>query len=181
LATTVETGRGSARRIGRRLFRAFSKAFGYASVAVLVLFAVGGAVGRFKVVPAPERTRGTSYSSNDMVFVVPVPVQRLRVGDVIIVHNAQEKALLRLQQIVDSVGPQVHFAGDPSDRVRRLGGTAWRVSKGVPAAGAVMRLFAGPVQAILQVAFGLLLVVWTEVRRSREPVQPAGQPGPAPA
>jgi hypothetical protein len=159
------------------LARACGKALAYAAVGVLVLFAVGGAVGRFKVVPAPSQTRGTAYSSSDMVFVVPVPVQRLRVGDVIIVHNSKEKALLRLEQIVDSMGPQVHFAGDPSDRVRRLGGTAWRVTKGVPVAGAAMRLVAGPVQAILQVAFGLFLVVWTEIRRNREHAQPAPQPG----
>ncbi len=173
MATTVEPGRGAARRIGRAIVRAVAKGVSFLAVGGLVVLAVGGAVGRFKVVPAPSHTQGTPYSSNDLVYVTPVPVQKLRVNDVIIVHNSKEQALLRLEQIVDSMGPQVHFAGDPPERVRRLGGTAWRVSKGVPGAGAVMRLFAGPVQAILQVTIGLLLVVWTEVRKNRDQAQPA--------
>ena len=178
------SARGVAGRIGRWLARVLSML----SVVALVVLAVGGAVGRFKLAPAPSRTVGTPYSSSDLVLVVPVPVQMLRVGDVVIIHNSKEKALLRLEQIVDSQGPQVHFAGDPPGHIRRLGGKAWRVRKAIPIAGAVMRLTAGPIQGILQVVFGLLLVTIAEVRRNRQLARLAAQqqeqqqppPGPDP-
>jgi hypothetical protein len=147
-------------------------------VATLVLLAAGGAAGRWRLVPAPDRTVGTEYSSSDLVFVVPVAAQRLEVGDVVIVRNKDEQALLRLEEILDSEGPQVRFAGDPDGRVRRLGGTAWRVSRSVPYAGSVLVLFAGPIQGALCVLFGLVLVVRSEMKRGDEPepVAPSKEP-----
>src|SRR6187455_1499058 len=99
----------------------------FAVVAILVLFALGGAVGRVRLTAAPERISGTPYASSDLVVVVPVPVQRLRVNDVIIVRNSREKALLWIDDVVDSTGPEVHVAGDAPERIRKLHGEAWRV------------------------------------------------------
>jgi hypothetical protein len=140
------------------------------ATAALVLLAVGDAVGRWKLVPAPPHTAGTGVETSDLVVVVPVPVQKLKVGDVVIVRNKDEHALLRLEQIVDSEGPQVRFAGDPPGRVRRLGGTAWRVSRSVPHVGGVLGLFAGPIQGAIFVLIGIALVARAEWKRGREPV-----------
>jgi hypothetical protein len=136
----------------------------------LVLLAVGDAVGRWKIVPAPAHVAHTHYAPSDLVVVVPVPVMKLKVGDVVIVHNKDEHALLRLDQILDSDGPQVRFAGDPPGRIRRLGGTAWRVSRSVPFLGGVLGLLAGPIQGAFFVLIGIGLVGWAEWKRSREPV-----------
>jgi hypothetical protein len=135
-----------------------------------VLLAVGDAVGRWKLVPAPAHLTHTQYDSSDLVVVVPVPVQKLEVGDVVIVHNEHEHALLRLDQIVDSEGPQVRFAGDPPGRIRRLGGTAWRVSRSVPYLGGILGLIAGPIQGAGFVLVGIALVARAEWKRSREPI-----------
>jgi hypothetical protein len=162
----------SARSFGRLAARVLL----FGGVGGFILLAAGGAAGRWRIVPAPERTLGTSHTSDDLVFVVPVPVQRLEPGDVVIVRDRDEKALLRLDRIVDSEGPQVEFAGDPPGRVRRLGGTAWRVSRSVPYAGAVLRLFAGPVQGALFVLFGLALVVRSEMKRETDPAASGQEP-----
>src|SRR5262249_5456338 len=145
------------------------------------LLAVGDAVGRWKLVPAPPHTAGTSVDTSDLVVVVPVPVQKLKAGDVVIVRNKEEHALLRLEQIVDSEGPQVRFAGDPPGRVRRLGGTAFRVSRTVPFLGGVLGLFAGPIQGALFVLIGIALVARAEWKRGREPVAAPTAPESVPA
>jgi hypothetical protein len=170
-------GRGRAARAGFWLGRATVRLVAYSAFALLVLFAVGGASGRIRLAPAPERVTGTQYSSSDLVVVVPVPVQKLRVGDVIIVRNKDEKALLRVDNVIDSVGPQVHMAGDPPERVRKLSGSAWRVRTTVPFVGLGMGFLAGPIQGILLSVAGFALVVRAEVRRSRETAPPA-EPDP---
>jgi hypothetical protein len=134
----------------------------------MILLAVIDATGRVRVVAAPEQTIGTAYESSDLLLVVPVAAQRLRVGDVIVVKNENEHALFRLDRILDSAGPEVHFAGDPTTRVRKLGGTTWRVRTAVPMLGIPMRLLAGPLQALVLVGLGFLLIVRAEVKRARE-------------
>jgi hypothetical protein len=155
-------------RFARLTGRLAGRALLFCGVSTLILLAAGGAAGRWRLVPAPDRTVGTELSSSDLVVVVPVPVQRLEPGDVVIVRNQHEQALLRLERIVDSEGPQVRFDGDPEGRIRRLGGTAWRVSRSVPYAGSVLRLFAGPIQGLLLVLGGLALVVRSEMKRGHE-------------
>ena len=162
--------RGTAGRVGRRVGRTAARVLVTLAATALVLLAVGDAVGRWKLVPAPAHVAHTQYESSDLVVVVPVPVQKLKVGDVVIVHNKKEHALLRLDQIVDSEGPQVRFAGDPRGRIRRLGGTAWRVSRSVPYLGGLLGLFAGPMQAALFVLIGIALVARAEWTRAREPI-----------
>ena len=103
---------GLVRRVGAFVGRALGRLAVVVVVGALVLVAAAGAVGRLRLVPAPSRTSGTAYSQSDVIVVVPVPAQRLRVGDVVIVHNKQEHALFRVAQIVDSEGPQVRFAND---------------------------------------------------------------------
>jgi hypothetical protein len=171
-AARTRLKRGSA-GVARVLVRVVA----YSLVAILVLFAVGGAVGRIRLAPAPDRVAGTAYESTDLVVVVPVPVQKLRVGDTIIVRNSKEKALLHIDNVVDSAGPQVHVAGDPPERVRKLSGQAWRVRTAVPYAGFGMGLLAGPIQGALFAAIGFILVVRAEVRRSRDSEPRSGEGG----
>jgi hypothetical protein len=166
----TRAARRMAGRVGRQAGRLTARVLVTLATAALVMLAVGDAVGRWKLVPAPAHVAHTKYVSSDLVVVVPVPVQKLKVGDVVIVHNKDESALLRLDQIVDSEGPQVRFAGDPPGRVRRLGGTAWRVSRAVPYAGGVLGLFAGPIQGAVFVLIGIALVARAEWKRSREPI-----------
>jgi hypothetical protein len=154
--------------MGRFCGRALSRLFMFAAIAALILLAAGDAAGRFRLVPAPHRIVGSHYSANDLVLVVPVPVERLKVGDIIILSNKQEHALLRLDQIVDSEGPQVRLAGDLKNRIRHLSGTAWRVDGAVPVLGAPLRLIAGPVPGALFALSGLLLIALAEYRRNRE-------------
>lgn len=163
-------------RVARVLFRVVALML----FAILVVFAVGGAVGRIRLAPAPERIIGTPYTSSDLMVVVPVPVQKLRVDDVIIVSNAEEKALLRIDDVVDSAGPQVRVAGDPPARLRKLHGEAWRVRSAVPFAGFGMGMLAGPIQGALLCIAGFVLVVRAEVRRSREAEPRSGGGDPAP-
>ena len=169
VATPELLKRGGA-RAARVLFRLVLLAL----FAILVLLAVGGAVGRIRLAPAPDRVTGTSYVSSDLVVVVPVPVQKLRVDDVIIVSNAEEKALLRIDDVVDSTGPQVHVAGDPPARIRTLHGEAWRVRSALPFAGLGMGLLAGPIQGAVLCIAGFVLVVRAEFRRSRDAEPRAG-------
>ena len=164
VATGCEGG-----RLGRAARHALARLATFVVMGALVLVAAGDAAGRFRLVPAPERTGGTAYSSTDLVVVVPVPALRLREGDVLIVRNPREHALLRIDKIVDSDGPQVHIAGDPASRVRQLGRTSWRVRFAIPYAGILLGLLAGPVQGALFVVAGLALVVRAEMRRGRDP------------
>jgi hypothetical protein len=152
-----------------------TRVFVWLAVGFLIVLAAGDAAGRWRLVPAPPHTAGTKYSRSDLVVVVPVPVQRLQVGDVVIIRNKHEHALLRLEKIVDSDGPQVRFAADPPGRIRKLDGTAWRVRTAVPFVGGVLGLLAGPIQGGLLVLVGFALIVRAEVRRAREaaPAQPA--------
>ena len=92
-------------RVGRQVGRPVARVLMMLATAGLVLLSVGDAVGRWKLVPAPPHVSGTSVEASDLVVVVPVPVQKLKIGDVVIVHNKDEHALLRLEQIVDSDGP----------------------------------------------------------------------------
>jgi hypothetical protein len=165
---TAPAARRVAGSASRWAGRTVARVLLWTAVAALVIVAAGDAAGRWRLVPSPPRTAETPYSVNDMVVVVPVPVQQLRTGDVVIIRNKHEHALLRLEKIVDSEGPQVRFAGDPPDRVRKLGGTAWRVRASVPYAGRALRLFAGPLQGGLLVLAGLVLIIHAELRRSRE-------------
>jgi hypothetical protein len=171
------------KRSGARVARGLFRVATYALFSILVFFAVGGAVGRIRLAPVPERIAGTSYAPSDLVVVVPVPVPSLRVDDVIIVRNSEEKALLRIDNVVDSAGPAVHVAGDPPERIRKLSGEAWRVRAAVPFAGLGMGLLAGPTQGIVLCVAGFVLVVRSEVRRSRDSVPRSGEgdavPGPA--
>lgn len=150
--------------MARVLFRVAA----FALVVTLVFLAIGGAVGRIRLAPAPERIAGTDYASSDLVVVVPVPVRSLRVDDTIIVRNSEEKALLRIDEVVDPAGPEVRVAGDQPARIRKLHGEAWRVRAAVPLAGFGMGLLAGPIQGIALCLLGVVLVVRSEVRRSRD-------------
>jgi hypothetical protein len=153
-----------------------------AAIGLLVLLAVGDAAGRFRFVPTPDRSNGTAYASSDLLVVVPVPSQRVKVGDVIIASNKHEHALLRIEQVVDSEGPVVRFANDPSNAPRRLGANVWRVSRSVPYLGAGLGLLAGPMQGILFVLVGFGLIIRAEFGRGRDAVPPTGESQePAPA
>jgi len=164
----VAARRDLARRAGAVAGRILGRLAVFVVVGGLVLLAAADAVGRLRLVPAPSRTTGTAYVRSDVIIVEPVSVQRLRVGDVVIVHNKQEHALFRVAQIVDSEGPQVRFAEDALGRVRKLGGTAWRVRLAIPILGGVLGLLAGPIQGIVFVVAGFALVVRAEVKRGRE-------------
>ena len=83
------TARTRLQRGSAGVARVLLRVVAYSLVAILVLFAVGGAVGRIRLAPAPDRVVGTAYESTDLVVVVPVPVQKLRVGDTIIVNGVE--------------------------------------------------------------------------------------------
>jgi hypothetical protein len=168
MAASALNVRGTAGRVGRFGGRVLGRILMFVAIAALVVLAAGDAAGRFRIVPAPHRIVGAKYGTSDVIVVVPVPVQRLKVGDVIILNNKQEHALLRLDQIVDSDGPQVRLAGDPKNRIRHLSGTAWRVTAAVPEVGAVLGLIAGPVPGAIFVLGGFGLIAFAEMRRNRE-------------
>lgn len=147
--------------------RSAARVLTYVATTALILLAVGSAVGRVRLAPAPPHRASTPYDKTDLVVVVPVPPQRVKVGDVLYVHSSREHALLRVDRMVDSTTSQVHIVGDPSDKFRHLAGTAWRVSAAVPFAGFFLGLIAGPLPALLLVLVGFMLVVRAEVARKR--------------
>jgi hypothetical protein len=61
------TAARSVRGAGRFLARVFS----YACTIALILLAVGSAVGRVRLAPAPPHRTATSYTSSDLLVVVP--------------------------------------------------------------------------------------------------------------
>ena len=138
---------------------------------LVVLVAVGDAVGRWRVVPAPSSVAG--YARSDLVMAVPVPARRIQPGDVVIVKNKHERGLFRVADVVDSFSAQVRFAGDPADRTRTLHSTMWRVTGRAPRLGQPFALLAGPVQSALLVLSGFALVYFSERRRSRSDLLPA--------
>jgi hypothetical protein len=160
--------RATAARSVRVAGRLAGRVLSYALTAMLIVLAVGSAVGRIRLAPAPVNRMATPYAKSDLVVVVPVPAQRVKAGDVLYVHSAHEHSLLRVDRLVDSTTSQVHIVGDPQDKFRHLAGTAWRVSGSVPFAGLALDLIAGPIPALLFVLFGLALVVRAEMQRGRE-------------
>jgi hypothetical protein len=138
---------------------------------LVVLIAVGDAVGRWRVVPAPSALAHTHYDDGDLVVAVPVSARRIEPGDVVVVRNKHEHGLFRVDSIVDSFGARVRFAGDPPNRTRRLHSTMWRVSGRVPRLGQLFALLVGPIQSALLILCGFALVYLSERRRSRAGLQ----------
>lgn len=156
------------RRRAERARRAAARLLAYATTAILVFLAAGSAAGRFRVVGVPEGSAAVPYTVGDLVVVVPAHARSIEPGDVVIVRGSGERGLFRVAEIVDAEGPQVRFAGDRPDRIRRLPATTWRASRVIPHAGLALRLVSGPAQAAVLVVLGLGLIVGAEVRRTRE-------------
>ena len=133
---------------------------------LVVLVAVGDAVGRWRVVPAPSASAHTGYAKGDVVVAVPVPARRIEVGDIVVVKNKHEHGLFRVEKVVDSSAAQVRFVGDPPKETRRLHATMWRVTGHVPWVGHLFALLVGPIQSALLVVAGFVLVFYSERRSS---------------
>jgi hypothetical protein len=161
------TAVGSA--VGRSVLRVLTTVL----MLLVVVVAVGDAVGRWRVVPAPSVLAHTGYAKGDLVVAAPMPARRIEAGDVVVVKNKTEHGLFRVEEVVDSFSSQVRFAGDPPDRTRTLHATMWRVNGRVPWLGQPFALLAGPVQSAVLVLAGFALVYFSERRRSSARVQVA--------
>jgi hypothetical protein len=167
---SAEAVRRTAGRVGRRARRWFLRGLVLVSLALIVLLAVGTAVGRFRFVPTPAQPSGTAYASSDALVVVPVAALRIEPGDAIVAQDRRTRSLLRVEQVVDRDGPTVRIANDPPGATRRLTGRVWRVTASVPGLGSGLGRLGGPIPGVLLMVAGFGLIVRAErvrVVRSR--------------
>ena len=155
-------------RVRRNMKRLSSIALTLAAAAVVVL-AVGASAGRWRVWPVRAEGAGTGVGHDAALVLVPVPALQVDVGDRIVMGRDHAKpALYRVDEIIDTVDGRVRVRDDharPHDVT--LPSRVWRMSRDVPYAGIPMRLLAGPVQALILVGIGILVIARAESRRNR--------------
>jgi hypothetical protein len=138
--------------------------------AILCLLALGGAAGRWELVPVTRAGANVNAPPGALGIVVPVPSARVRSGDHVYTHVRQHAASVqRVEEVTDSFRSTVRFAGDPAGVAPvRLAPKVWRVRALVAYLGAVLRIMAGPLQSALLIIVGCaLLYLGTRDRRRR--------------
>jgi hypothetical protein len=163
-------------RVRRNIKRLSSIALTLAAAAVVVL-AVGASAGRWRVWPVRAEGAGTGVGHDAALVLVPVAALQVDVGDRIVMGRDHARpALYRVGEIIDTVEGRVRVRDDrgrPHDVT--LPTRVWRMSRDIPYAGIPMRLLAGPLQALVLVGIGILVIARAESRRNRQ------RRGPEPA
>jgi hypothetical protein len=165
--------------MGRALLQRVCKASATVFTVALVLLALGSAVGRWQVLPVNAAGAHAEVGRGSLAFVEPVPTVSLREGDTIFFTTSERKGSFhRVTTVVDSWNRRVELDGARGEsEVVQLPANAWRVSRAVPYLGFPFALLAGPVQAVLLVLNGVLLVAFGESRRRPTPPPDATEQG----
>jgi hypothetical protein len=156
-------------RITRTLARGLASLCSIVLSLSLVLLAAGTAAGRWRLWPVTHMGAHTSVGHDAVVFVVPVPVAQIADGDLVVMsRDKKHAALYRVEHVLDTATGKIELS-DEQGRLQpvTLSTKVWRVSREVPYAGVLLRLLAGPVQAVLLVGGGIALIARAESRRHR--------------
>jgi hypothetical protein len=153
------------------------------TAAAVVVLAVGASAGRWRVWPVRAEGAGTGVGHDAALVLVPVPALQVDVGDRIVMGRDHARpALYRVDEIIDTVDGRVRVRDDHGrSHDVTLPSRVWRMSRDIPYAGIPMRLLAGPLQALILVGIGILVIVRAESRRNRqrrgpEPAAPIAEP-----
>ena len=170
------------KRVSRDLRRLSSIALTLAAAGVVIL-AIGASAGRWCVWPVRAEGAGTGVGHDAALVLVPIPALQVDVGDRIVMGRDHARpALYRVDEIIDTVDGRVRVRDDHGkSHDVTLPSRVWRMSRDIPYAGIPMRLMAGPVQALVLVGIGIVVIARAESRRNRlrrgpEPAEPVGEP-----
>jgi hypothetical protein len=146
--------------------------------AALLILAVGSAIGRWKVIPVPATGEESAVPAGSIAVLEPVPSPTIKAGDHVFVRAEQKDkgTVYRVTAVKDSWNREFEVLdqdGEPTTIA--LPGSAWRVGPSVPYLGIPFSLLVGPIQAVLLVLNGVLLVGFSESRRHTDPPQPPAQ------
>ncbi len=150
----------------------------------LVAVSLGSALGRWRVLPVMATGSQVHLDDGSLAVVVPVPVKAVRAGDLIFFVGAGDTGSIRkVVRINDSWKHEVLVdRRGKGTQNAQLPATVGRVSRVLPYGGWVFRLLVGPIQAVLMMVGGLLMVVMSQFRRPpvQAPADPSSSSGPAP-
>lgn len=183
------------------VLRRASRVTGLALVALsflgLLVLGVGPLTGRYRVLTVLSASMRPTIPEGSVVIVTPMPLSKIRVGDVITYSIPVEDRRVVTHRVVDVVeaGPVLRTQGDanpaPDPWLARLGGgRAWRARLAVPRLGHAVHLLRRPEVRGLFLRIVLLLLalvwlaeIWRPTGRGRRPVAPVpgGPAVPPPA
>lgn len=141
-------------------------------VAALLVYGIGPQSGRYRTLTVLSGSMSPTFDAGDSIIAVPVPLDRLRVGDVIVYRQPTGDRRVVTHRIVEIVErgshPVVITKGDanaqPDDwRARLQGSTAHVVKHRIPKAGYIIRTIrTGWLQQASLGALGLfaLITLW---------------------
>jgi hypothetical protein len=152
--TGDRTRRGRTRRALRRLLMGAAALF----VALAGLLSMGTAVGRYSAVNVDSYGAEVPRGPHELAVVVPVHTITLRQNDVVAVPIDNKVKLYRVEG-VDSWTKKLYAVDDDGKTmVLKVGRKVSRVTYTMPHAGLALRLFHGPVAAILLFLAGVALL-----------------------
>jgi hypothetical protein len=134
----------------------------------LLLAGAGTLVGRFRLWAVAQVAPDARIARSALVVLVPVPVQKLAVGDRIVVrrHGERSATLYEVDAVPSKVDPVIEvLAPDRTPVAVRISGSAWRVSRTVPAIGGVLHHLPGSILGWLLIGSGAGLFLADRVRR----------------
>jgi hypothetical protein len=144
----------------------------------LLILAVGSAIGRWKVIPVPATGESSAGPTGSVAVLEPIPAPTLKTGDHVFVRSDQKDkgTVYRVTAVKDSWKREFEVLDAKGEATTiALPGNAWRVSHSVPYLGVPFSLLVGPIQAVLLVLNGVLLVGLSESRRHNDPPRPPAQ------
>lgn len=150
-------------RIAARAGRLAGRAVILVGFLVFAFLVIGPLTGRYRTLTVLTASMGPTYPAGSIVVVVPVPIEKVAVGDVITYSIPVEDHRIITHRVIEVVEPGVvRTKGDANNTadpwVARLQGTtAWEARAGVPGAGYLMQLVRGPLPRLIGV-FSLTLL-----------------------
>ena len=114
--------------------------------AVIATLGVGGVVGRWRFVPAPEAAPNAHVASDSLLMLVPVPDAKVGRRDLVVLtpKGSDRARVYRVRAVLSPIDHTVEVTDEHGvEQAIHLPATTWRVSREVPAAGRVIGAIPG--------------------------------------
>lgn len=138
--------------------------------AVIATLGVGGVVGRWRFLPAPEASPNAHVSSDSLLMLVPVPAAKVGRSDLVVLtpKGSDRARVYRVRAMLSPIDHTVEVTDQHGvEQAIHLPTTTWRVSREVPVIGRAIGAIPGSAVSWLLVLLGVGVLVFARFGPNR--------------
>jgi hypothetical protein len=144
--------------------------------AMVAILGVGGIVGRWRFLPAPEAAPNAHAPANSLLMLVPVPAAKIGRRDLVVLtpNGSGHARVYRVRAVVSPIDHTVEVTDQHGvETALHLPATTWRVSREVPVIGRVIRTIPGSALSWLLILAGIGALAFARFRPTGRRSEPS--------